>query len=363
MEQQTNTTTAQQPESSFSLLEIWQTVKAYGWVLIKFSWLIAGLSIGLGYYLYQRKIQQSTVYTATLTFMLSEDNVQQGVLGNLLGFRGMDMNSGNGSINLSKLEELLMTRKISQMALFHRATIRLYPDQSEREDFIINHYLRLKGYPESAMFKTDSLDLFSRSENERLLSVHGQITREGLKKYISPSGIFNMNFTSTSEEFAYEFLNVLYNQLDSYYFESSIRKQKLLAEAAETRCAKLKGEVVTAENAYADYKNKNNRAAAGQHYDGIQTQYLARDLQVKMEAYFSAVRAAEAAQVALREQGQLIELIDPPIYPLAMNAPNGFVHLMLGLLAGAVLGLVLVLGGKFAYDFIQKEAAKNAQKK
>lgn len=355
----TNTNTTEPtpaPAKELSIHDMLDLAKVYLREVIKFSWLIAGLAVLLGYYLYQRKLKEPIYYTASLSFMMSEDKgFQQGMLGSLLGVSMNMEGGGGGGLTLNKLEELLTTRKIIQLTLFQKAKIRTNADTELREDYLINHFLRMQGYGESSMFATDSARAFTRDENARLLTVHNRIVNNGLSKYTTPGGIFNMSFTSPSEEFAYEFLLALYNTLDAYYFEKSIEKQKLLHDAAVERVGKIKGEMQQAENDFIQYKNENNSPSSGQHHVTIKTQYLARELQVKMEAYFAAVRSEEAAKVALEQQTPLIQLIDAPVYPLSSTTPNGFMHLIIGVVVGAILGIALVVGRKLVADWWTKE--------
>ena len=77
-----------------------------------------------------------------------------------------------------------------------------------------------------------------------------------------------------------------------------------------------------------------------------------------MEAYFGAVRAREAAHAALAQNMPLIQVIDAPIYPLAVSRPNAFIYFVVGAFAGGLIASVLVILRKILSDFWQKEKAK-----
>jgi len=129
------------------------------------------------------------------------------------------------------------------------------------------------------------------------------------------------------------------------------------------RVGQLRGKMEQAEKAYIAYLNQNGAAAQGQNHVKIQTQYLARELQVEMEAYFAAVRSREAAEAALAQQVPLIQIVDAPVYPLPVTRTNASIYFLIGIVAGAAVGLVLVVGRRLAVDYYRKEREKYLQRK
>jgi hypothetical protein len=361
---------AQEEEKpELSIFDIWNIAKFYLRDLLLFSWLIVGVAIALGYYLYNRKASQPATYTATLTFMLSEDKgFQQGMLGSLFGT--VMTNTDVGNISLAKLDELIFTRGIMQRVLFFKASLPSGEAQTRREDYLINHYIDIFGYRKqwqdagspmaTFSYKQDSFALFTREENSLMLTIYSQLINGQLSKYSSPGGIMTLSFTSTSEAYSYEFLTALFYIFNDYYTEKTTEKQKKLLEAARDRVSQLRGKMSQAEQAYIDYLNKNGASASGQNHVKVQTQYLARELQVEMEAYFGAVRAREAAEAALAQQIPLIQMIDAPIYPLAVNRPNASFHFLIGLFGGAFLVSAVIILRRIIWDYLKKAREKSA---
>jgi len=366
----TEPTAQEQENTGLSIFDIWNIAKFYLRDLLLFSWLIAGVSIALGFYLYNRKASQPTTYTATLTFMLSEDKgFQQGMLGSLFGTAMSTADVGN--ISLAKLDELIFTRSIMQRVLFSKVSLPSGESQTRREDYLINHYIDIFGYRKqwqdagspmaTFSYKQDSFALFTREENSLLLGIYSQLVNGQLSKYSSAGGIMTLSFTSTSEAYSYEFLTALFYIFNDYYTEKTTEKQKKLVEAARDRVSQLRGKMSQAEQAYIDYLNRNGASASGQNQVKVQTQYLARELQVEMEAYFGAVRAREAAEAALAQQIPLIQMIDAPIYPLAANRPNASFHFLIGVFVGAFLVSALIILRRLIWDYIKKEREKQAK--
>ena len=328
--------------------------------MLKFSPVIVGLGVALGYYMYQNKKKEPATYTAALTFMLNDDKGMQSNLGSVLGLNLGSVSSKSGFMSLDKINELLLTRQIMQRALFQKVVMNSRKDDKPRLDFIINHYLDYFTYPsydpKNFYFTTDSFKIFNRQENTTLLSVYRQVTGGQLSKFISPGGIFNMGYTSVNEEFTYEFLYALYRNLEDYYSSTSRAKQDTLYKAAIERKAVLRARVEAAEKAYVGFKNRNGAESVGQYYTQIQQQFLARELQMEMESYFASVRAEEAAQVALEQQrfATIFQLIDPPIYPLMQQRVNASMHFVIGFALAAFLSTLVVVGQKFAREFLKK---------
>ncbi len=362
------TNTEGEESSIFDLIDI---AKSYLRDLLLFSWLIAGLSIAGGYYFYSRKSDSPTTYTATLTFMLSEDKgFQQGMLGSLFGMTMSNIDAG-GNLNLAKLDELIFTRSILQKVLFTKIALSAEEGKERRDDYLINHYIDFFGMRsqwkgtdmENFSFKHDSVPAFTRSESSLMLTIYGRLTGMHLAKTTSPGGIMSLNFSSTSETFSFEFVNTMFRVFDEYYTEKTTEKQKILVKAARERVEQLRGKMEQAENAYINYLNQNGAAARGQNHVLIQQQYLARELQVEMEAYFASVRAREAAEAALAQQVPLIQIVDAPVYPLPVNRVNASFYFLIGAVGGGVAGLVLVVGRRVAVDYYRKEREKYLRRK
>lgn len=327
--------------------------------LLKGSLLIVGLSVLLAWYLWNRKRSTPSYYTATLTFSLSEDKgFQQDLMTSLLGFGGVSA-SESSDLNLTKIEELLSTRKVISLALFEELELRLSYEQPKK-DYLINHYIDLLGMrgqwreQGSALadfrFTHHALDSFSRTENSILLSVFGKINQQHLSSFRSGSGIFTISFQSSVEEFSFEFCHVLYQVVEDYYSEKSVEKQRKIYEAAMKRKAMLKEQLDADEYNYYNYLDRRN-AAATQEVN-VRIFALQKKLMTTMEAYFLAVKNSEASAMALEQKMPVMQLIDPPIYPLSATHPNPTMHLLIGAFIGFFFGLALVLGWVFARYFL-----------
>jgi hypothetical protein len=368
-----NTNNIQKPktdDAGFSVEKLLNLAKIYFWELLKYSWVIAALAIVLGYYMYQSKKKIPVQFTAFLNFSLNESSgadqsFMQQVLGGSLGIGSLDPDLGLGqSGGMPMLQELIKTRKTLELVLFQKVNL---PNKKGkyREDYFINHIIELNGYRElwsktkssyaNIYFKNDSTDGFSRDQNYILLTVCNNIIKGQLSDAVSKAGILTLKFKSFHEELSYHFLLRFYKELNTYYTQKSVEKQRRIFLAARIRRDSLEKEMDRAEKGYISYLNTHNLAAMGQHAEEIEIQYLGRKLSGEMEAYFMAIRNVEAAKIALEQQTPLLQAIDKPIYPLSREAPNAFMALITGLAIGTFLGIALIVGKKALRDYMKSQ--------
>lgn len=348
-----------------NLFEVFAMVKVYAIELLKFSWLIIGLAVLGGWYLRQRKMATPITYTATLTFMLNESDksVKSTIIGNL-GIGGMASGDAGGTVSLGKISELMVTRKLIGLALFTRKEFKGKAPVST-EDYMINHYLREFKYGGDTsstkfLFKTDSIEMFSRTENAYFMRTHQEIVRNNLKRYSSSAGIMTMNYISRSEEFSKVFLETLFQELDNYYYNTETQSQQIIVRAAEARVDSLKKEVTKAQGRYS--RLIDSRTFNTSYNISVERELKETELGNVTAAYMSAIQSAEVAKTSLAQKAPVMELIDPPLFPLYKTVPNPFFHMVVGILGGLFFGIFLVVGRKFISGFLKAERAKLKKK-
>ena len=355
-------------ENKKNKIDVIALVKSYGWELLKFSWIIAIVSLLLGFYMYRSKKIIPIEYAAYLSFSINENSgADQGFLQQVLGGTAslnmidVDLGLGSGNNSMAMLQELLKTRRTMELVLFKKVTL---PDKTgkSKNDYFIHHYLDLCGIREKwkkaknplhkVVFTHDSISLFSREQNSVLGFTHINLSKKQLSDNLSKAGILTLKFKSVNEHFSYIFLRTFYNELNTYYTSKSIEKQQRIYKAALARRDSLEKEMDRAEKQYIAYLNTHNLSSMGQHAEEIEIQYLGRKLSGEMEAYFMAIRNVETAKIALEQHTPLLQAIDKPLYPLGKEIPNAFAALLIGLFIGAFLGSIAVLGRKAYFDFI-----------
>ncbi|MCP4439654.1 MAG: hypothetical protein GY810_11985 [Aureispira sp.] len=346
----TDTTNHEEPKG-LNIFDLWAIVKVYLWELVKFSWVIVGLAIFGGWYLFNRKSKDPIQYNANLTFILDKEAAksQQSVL---RLFNNSVGSGGSNDVNLVRLQELLITRKMSELSLFSKASMNT--KQGLKEDYLINHYLSLFG--PRYVFEHDSTEVFTAEQNRILLSVHSRLTRTHLKCKISPSNIITLTFRSTSERFSKEFLEKYYTQLDSFYYEKAVAKHKIILKAAEERKIQLGNKLAAAQSTYAKHEDKH--LLYTQSDVGLKNKHYEAKLRQATQDYLVALNSLDAAQATLDRQSPVMQIIDPPIYPLPKFVPDARLHMLVGGVGGGAFAFFLIVARKFFSDFLRKEREK-----
>lgn len=342
----------------FTLKQLMPTIKDYGIFVLKFSWLLVMAGCFLGWYMRNKKMDTPTTYTANLSFKMDESvgAAQQGIA-SLFG--GAVAEGESSLMSLKSLKEIIKTRQVVQKTLFDKKNMRYHKGG---EDYLINHYLRLFFYKEGAQnpyyFTTDSIDPYNRKANKLIMYVHRVISNNFITVDITPANIVNMRCNSQNEDFSFELLTSMYNQLDSFYSDDKIQRKEAFYDMAVKRKGDLWRKLRAAESDYIIHVNTNGAEAPGRYNTAIKTQYLSTDLRSATEAYFMALRNEEAAWVVLEKQRQnrALQMIDQPLYPLRAEVPNPFLHMVIGFVAGFVLSLLAVLGLKFVLNYFNNQS-------
>ena len=179
-------TTEEYANKSISTWELsdWMAVgKDYGWVLLKYSWVMLLLGALFGKLLRDRKLDSPTIYTANYSFTINRESSQkQQNIASLFGGAG----ASEENVNFKRLQELVLTREVLARVLFD--SIELRHEKPDTADLLINHYLNIFRYieqtPEQAKnnyyFKTNAIDPFNRKSNGLIRYVHNQIIRKPL---------------------------------------------------------------------------------------------------------------------------------------------------------------------------------------
>lgn len=344
-------------KETLSIRELLKIAKEYIIEVLKYSWLIAIGAALFGKYMYDRKMATPTTYTADFSFEFNEAmSENKSSIARLFG-GGFSGGESGSTMSFKKLEEIAQTRKIILNVLFHKANLKY--NEKIKEDYIINHYLRNFYYQKedesNFYFKTDSIDPYNKKANYLLKYIYNAIVKQHL--ILDPtSHIMHLKAISNSEDFSYELVVAFYEELTEYYDEQSTGQKKRFYEMAEERTAQLRGKLDNAEINYISYVNSNGAEAGGRNNIMIKTQFLSTELRNATEAYFASLKTMESAWVSYESQKQIptIIVVDPPLYPLTVSAPNPFLHMVLGVVLGGGFVFVLVIGRKFVKDFLSK---------
>ncbi|CAA6808109.1 MAG: Unknown protein [uncultured Aureispira sp.] len=347
-------------KQQFDMVHVLKIAKEYGIVVFKYSWLILLVGFLVGKYMRDRKLSVPTTYTANCSFTVNEVASQnQQDIASIFGGAGVGNN-----VSFKRLQELITTRKIISRVLFRE--IELQNEADVGTDYLINHYLTKFYYKRAKKdtaskndfyFDVDTIDPYNRKANYLLMYVYNKIIRNHLIIEPTSGGIMLLKTISTSEDFSYELIMALYEELDHYYSEQALEQKEHYYEMAKKRTEQLRSKLNGAEAAYIKHANTHTAEAGGRNNTLIKTQFLSTDLKKATQSYFSALANKEAAWVSYESQKQTpsMSILDQPLYPLNKAVPNPFLHMIVGAVLGSGFVFILIIGWKFVKDSLNPQ--------
>ena len=310
-----------------------------------------------------KALLEDTTYTATLTFMVNEDEGGRagGAIAGLLGQFGFSTGA-TGKYNLPKILELSRSRRIVQEALMERVNI------DGQMDYLANHIIRLYEYHDqwediedlqNFLFKADSVEIFKESENKALKSIYSQVVGdpdnkiEGLlsTSFGEETAIMKLSVKSISEILSIEIANVIYEKLSLFYIQKSTEKQEQTYRLMKSKADSL---LSLANNRQMQLLKFNDtyRSLPLQQYSAKRLE-LERDVQIFTIAYGEAIKNVEIADFAFKNATPFFQIIDWPIPPL--KGSFSIINLLKTIIVGGIFGSFILI-----VYLIIKNAVNNA---
>jgi hypothetical protein len=285
-----------------------------------------------GLYGYYKGSLVKPTYLAKITFFLSEERPQLPGYGNFTSI----LEPTNKSFgNPRKLSAYAFTEKVGAKLLFKREVFR------GREDFLINHYLRLfSGYKQS-YFK-DFTSVGDMSVPDYL--VFKQVLA-GVKQMVTidynEAEIYSVSFTSTDEEFSQLMTEAFYDNLTDYYIERATRKAKVTVDFLEEKLAYIKAQLENSEFNLADYKDRANNLVTFKA-DLNETRYI-RNKGLLESLYSMTANALEGSKSNLQSIMPLFQTIDEPHLPLQKDVVSTRNQFLMYMFIGIFIDIIAIV--------------------
>ena len=316
----------------------------------------------VAYNLYKHFTFEKT-YTASLTFMVNEDEGGGGLAGvsGVLGSFGLGGGAG-GEYNLEKMLSLLKSRKIIEKVILGESVV------NNEKDYFANHFIKEQELHEkwsdsnskidlsSFLFQYNDLSQFDLTHNTALKAIHSNIIGNATKgippllnsKISEDTGIMELSMETKNEELSIKMLESMFDVLSRYYVDKSIEKQLNTYEVISTKSDSLQGELRSAEFALANFMDRNR----GLYNRKDQLEQLRLEAKVKMlgTAFVKVVEQKEIAEFSLNDQTPVVQIIDYPISPIEPSKSSLIKNLIIALLIGGFLGAAFIIGRKIFRD-------------
>jgi uncharacterized protein involved in exopolysaccharide biosynthesis len=257
-------------------------------------------------------------YQADLTFTINHQNMgnsNSSNAANLISEFGLGGGGlgGEGASSTIRFIELSQSNTVLAAVLFRKYKI------ENRVDYLANHYLNIydesKEIQDSSFFKDfRGMDSLTRAENAKLKDIINKIKRDNLKFTVSPATIFKISTTSINEPFTKALAESFYKAHSELYTEGATAKAKATYDFSLKRYEEVRAKLRSSEYALAAYVDGNHGRTMQRAY--LTEIDLERTVQINEGVYFEALRALEAAKIALDNQRPIFQMVDPPLYPL-----------------------------------------------
>ena len=327
-----------------TLKELILKAKEYIIEIIRYWYIVLLFILPIAAYMFYDAYKTKATYKADLTFSVNTD--QGTSLGLAAALGGLGELGGN--TKLDKIVELSKSRKISQTALFRRAVI------NNVDDYFANHLIRerelhvgwendtsgLKGF----LFKRDSVERFSRTENGALLKLHDILVGKTpifTGSYDKKSEIMKLSLTTTNEDLSIGLLKVIYDDLSTFYVAKSTSKEERTYKLFRAKADSLKN-LVRSKDVSADRYEDRNRGSLFLE-DKREVERLKKEAYIYNTLYGETEKNMTLASFALESKAPFIQEIDMPISPIKGEKKSKKMALITGFLLGGFLGAIIII--------------------
>ncbi len=351
MASEQNITPYQPVDDEITLRDLILKVQGY-WVEIRRNWwLVVLITLPFVGYFGYKAFTKPVRYTANLTFMLNAERGGVSGLASMLGgFGDLFGSGGSGGYQFETIIEIARSRRIISSALFEKINI------DDKDDYFANHFIRIQemhkvwkkdSLTRGFIFENSQTEHFTRKENKALISLYAHIVGgEGVPATLGTSinkksGIMGLSLTTRNEMLSMALLNTIYDKMSSYYIQKSIQTQK---ETFDILAAKRDSiNRVMNRSEYTGARLQDQAIGLVRRTDAVPTVRSQRQTQILALAYGEALKNAEMAEFALKNQTPLVSLLDAPIGPIKPDPSGRVKSILIGLFLGILFSSVFVI--------------------
>lgn len=356
MNKENETRQTQTNDDEISLKDLILKIKEI-WKYLLLKWkiiVIVGISSGLLGLVYS--LIKTPEYVATLSFSVIEKGSAGGGLSALAGQFGIDAGSSSGVFSGNNMIELLQSRNLIERTLLSDVEI-------EGKHCRLIDYYRVLNPPEEddtiSILITYPLDLnreqFTREQDSLLYVFNQAITTEKLTvdKQKKDVNIINLSFLNENELFAKLFTENLIKIVSEFYIQTKTKNIQVNLEKMEVRADSVRQEYEKALAALAEYSDQNISPARRSLM--VEQQKIQTRVQLTGTTYTELVRNIEFLKLELIQQTPLIQVIDAPIMPLAIERLGKLKSIIIGGFLGGFLIVAWLLAVYFYKRVMEEE--------
>ncbi len=285
---------------------------------------------------------QKPTYSATMTLMLSDDGGSSiGGMSAILGQFGIPISGGK--YNIDKLIKIARSRVIIEKVLLKEIHL------NGKQDLIGNHMIDLYQITNENEL-LEYLDPTHNSTTNNLVLIKklyqqiiGNSNSKGLLQtdYGRDHYIMDFTFTSFSEVLSVEFLNHHFETLKSFYINKSIEKQENTFNVVRSKRDSIYNDLKETEYQLANLKDRTS--GGYRNTNSVKIAELSTKSLVLKTAYVKAEENLGLIELTLKDRSPLIQIIDPPQYPIEAYLPSIIKTVIIAIICGLILSCSLLL--------------------
>uniref|UniRef100_UPI0040486383 exopolysaccharide biosynthesis protein n=1 Tax=Roseivirga sp. TaxID=1964215 RepID=UPI0040486383 len=326
------------------------------------SWkkiILGAFVIGGLFFAYQqlRKIN----YTAETTFVLeSETGGGIGQLGSLASLAGVNLGSLSEGSVLFQIDNII---ELYQSYTIIKETLLTEVGNGDDKERLITKYGQERKLDKKWLAKGIDFEIPLSQMIVRHDSVLKKVVKDIRERNLAvakPSrklSILSVAYTSTDEEFAKDFNEVLVGNVNDFYLKSKTKKsgENLRVLAFQADSVKKVLDQVILDLAQFDDRNPNLNPLRSENQ--VPRQKIMIDLQASSAVYQEIVKNLEIAKLAHRNNTPLIQTIDKPTFPLKDDRMKWYKAAVVGVFLGGILMVTFLSLTRIYYSVMEDEKA------
>lgn len=355
--------TNQVDNDEISLKELLLKIKEWwGYLLSQWKLIIGvaliGALLGLAY-----AWTSKPIYKAEFSFVL-EDEKSGGGLGGALGLAsqfGLDLGGGGGGGVFAgdNLLELMKSRSMVQKALL--SPINLQGKNQSLADYYISLKGMRKGWEGKAHLEklnypiNADISKFNRTQDSVLMGMHQDVIKNLLSvaKVDKKLSILKVTVNSEDEIFSKAFTEALVSVVSNFYVETKTKKSTANVAILQHQTDSVRTQLNRAISGVAQSNDaipNLNSARQVLRSSGQQRQI---DVQANTAILTELVKNLELSKLSLRKETPLIQVIDRPVLPLAVERLGKSKGILIGGFLAVFLVVIFLIGRKVLKGLVE----------
>ena len=273
--------------------------------------------------------------------------------------RGADIGGGSGGIFAGdNLLELMKSRSMVQKALLSPINLK------GKEQSLADYYISLRGMRKGWEGKIDLQSLnypiradvnsFNRMQDSVLMGIHQDIIINLLSvaKVDKKLSILKVTVNSEDENFSKAFTEAIVTEVSNFYVETKTKKSKANLAILQFQVDSIRNQLNSGISGVAQSNDAIPNLNAARQVLRSSGQQRQIDVQANTVMLTELVKNLELSKLSLRKETPLIQVIDRPILPLAVERVGKTKGILMGGFLAGFLVVVFLIGKRLISQII-----------